>query len=84
MMNFGKDSCQPPAASYQLPARTRTFIKEAASENWQLDTGGWQLFLRGCPLLGRVPQAAAFDQAIEIFREICSVVAGALQGLRHQ
>jgi hypothetical protein len=31
-----------------------------------------------------MPQAAAFDEAVEIFREIGGVVAGALQSLSHQ
>jgi hypothetical protein len=31
-----------------------------------------------------MPQAAPFDQAIEIFGEIRGVVSGALQGLRHE
>ena len=35
-------------------------------------------------LLGHVPQAAAFNQAVEIFRKICSVIPSALQGLCHE
>jgi hypothetical protein len=31
-----------------------------------------------------VAQTAAFDQAVEIFGEIGSVVAGAFEGLRHE
>src|SRR3954454_6008488 len=35
-------------------------------------------------LLGDVPQAATLDQAVEVFGEICGVIARAFQGLRHQ
>jgi hypothetical protein len=31
-----------------------------------------------------VPQAAAFDQAVEVFSEIGGVVSGTLQSLRHE
>ncbi len=35
-------------------------------------------------LFGRMPQAAAFDQVVKVLGKIGGVVAGALQGLRHQ
>src|ERR1700690_3888382 len=35
-------------------------------------------------LLGRVPQAASFDQVVEVLCEVGGVVSGALQSLRHQ
>src|SRR5579871_6573534 len=35
-------------------------------------------------LFGHVPQASAFDQAVEILGKIGSVVSGTLQGLGHQ
>jgi len=40
--------------------------------------------LRSCFSLGHMPQAAAFDQTIEIFREVGGVVPCALQSLSHQ
>ena len=34
--------------------------------------------------LGEVAQAAALDEAVEVFREVCCVVARAFKGLGHQ
>ncbi len=36
-----------------------------------------------CPLLGRMAQASAFDQAVQVFGKIRCVIAGALECLRH-
>jgi len=81
MMNFGK-----AVAGDQWPVarKNQTFIPEAGSENWELPTDHWPLFLSCCPLLGGVPQAPAFDKTVEIFGQVGGVVPGALQGLRHQ
>jgi len=69
MMNFPNPSCRLRVASSE---KNRTFVPET------LTTGGWQLFLGGRPFLGGVPQAAAFDEAVEIFGQIGGVISGTL------
>src|SRR5271155_5138911 len=73
MMNFKK---QFPVLSSQKESNRLS----RTTENWELRTG----FLSCCPLLRCVPQAAAFDKAVEIFGEIRGVIPGALQSLGHQ
>src|SRR5277367_638112 len=70
-----------PVASTHLPVPRKTCVPEPPG-NWVLatETG----LLRFSPLLWNVPQAAAFDQAVEIFGKIRGVVPGTLQSLRHQ
>lgn len=82
-MNFQKT----PVASYRLPVascqKNRTLVLLDLRRK-KLGTGCRQQLLCCGPLLGRVPQAAAFDEAVKIFGEIGGVIAGTLQRLRHQ
>jgi len=57
------------------PLSQETENRQLAAEN---------RFLRCRALLRRMPQAATLDEAVEIFGKISGVVAGTLQGLRHE
>ena len=76
-----------PVASCQFPVLSSQFSEKPILCPRKLRTGNWRLataVLRCRALLGRVPQAAALDEAVEIFGKVRGMVPGTLQGLRHE
>src|SRR5579864_5740507 len=71
--------------SVSLEANSHSVCLRGSFAEYRVLSTEYRVLLSVCRfLLRHMPQAAAFDQAVEIFGEIGGMVAGALQSLRHQ